>query len=285
MHLTPKTIQPENTMNDQNNTQAAIEAGKQLASKQFTVNKTELMLVPEGFSVQVLPGQDKPRYVGEHIQHETAESFLQYYALNATYNTAIFLKSATNTFTAIFNYHEFKPEGEAETLPNWCDHKSSFELKLTPEWDSWQKNNGRKMSQEDFAEFITNNLEEIIDPPGAQMLEIATSLQAKTKVNFSKAIKLSNGQTSLEYSEEINGTAGPKGDIKIPEEFTIGMRLFKGAEAYQMKARLKYRIETARLIMWYELIRPHKVIEANVETTKAFIKDGMQIGHLFEATR
>ena len=93
------------------------------------------------------------------------------------------------------------------------------------------------------------------------MLEISRTLEAKKKVNFASAIRLDNGQNQFTYEEEISGTA-QKGQLQIPEEFTIGIPVLEGGASYAVDARLRYRIaEGGKLTMWFELIRAHKVVE------------------------
>ena len=50
--------------------------------------------------------------------------------------------------------------------------------------------------------------------------------------------------------------------MQVPEEFTIGISVLEGGAPYSMNARLRYRIADAgKLTMWFELIRPHKILE------------------------
>lgn len=89
---------------------------------------------------------------------------------------------------------------------------------------------------------------------------MATTLQAKTEVNFSSSKRLDNGQTVLNYSEAINATAGA-GAIEIPNKFTLGMRIFKNGGGYSINARLRYRLGHGKVKFWYELDRPENAIE------------------------
>ncbi len=117
------------------------------------------------------------------------------------------------------------------------------------------------------------------------MLEIALSMQAKTKVAFEKATRLDNGQVHFVYREEIDGKAGANGQFKIPEKFIIGLKLFEGGSHYQLDAKLRYRINNGALSIWYELIRPHKTIEANLQDTKVKILEAIKGGQFYEANQ
>lgn len=105
------------------------------------------------------------------------------------------------------------------------------------------------------------------------MLEISRSLEAKKKVNFASGLRLSNGQNELTYDEQISGTAA-KGKLNVPELFTIGIPVLEGGIKYAVEARLRYRIaDGGRLTMWFELVRPHKIVEDAVLAVWKEIED------------
>lgn len=157
--------------------------------------------------------------------------------------------------TAVFNDHR------AALLPGWRDHRAEFKAEYTPEFDNWLRHNKQPKSQTEFAEFIEDNLADITEPAAAQLLEVATTMQAKTGINFSSSKRLDNGQVQLEYTETIDARAGAGGALQIPKEFALGLRIFKNGSGYRLKARLKYRLSGGAVKFWYELDRPEKSVE------------------------
>ena len=157
--------------------------------------------------------------------------------------------------TAIFN------DQRANALPGWRDHRAEFLAEFTPEFDKWKSNNTKQMAQAEFAEFIEDNFADITEPAAHTMLEMATTIQAKTDINFSSAKRLQNGQVQLQYTEAIDARAGANGALEIPKEFSLGLRIFKNGEGYKLKARLKYRLHGGAIKFWYELDRPERAIE------------------------
>lgn len=105
-------------------------------------------------------------------------------------------------------------------------------------------------------EMLTINAGEL--PLIGASLEVARNLQAKKAVNFSSAIRLSNGEQQFTYAETIDGSSA-KGTIKVPEEFTLGIPVFLGGVLYEVRARLRYRIHEGQLQLWYELYRPEHI--------------------------
>lgn len=167
----------------------------------------------------------------------------------------IFADPEARTITAVFNDHR--------DLPGWRDHRANFKAEYTPEFDRWLRHNGAgaAMDQLKFAEFIEDNFADIAEPSAAQLLEVASTLQAKTEINFSSAKRVDNGQNQLTYTEAINATAGASGALAIPKEFHLGVRIFKNGEGYKIRARLKYRLISGGVKFWYELDRPERAVE------------------------
>lgn len=248
-----------------------------LATTPINIAGTPAIVLPAGHELTMLEGhRDRPIRIKQNTTHHTAESFVDYYNKFVEPNSVIFIDKQTDTFTAILDYHDDRPA--------YISHRATFSLKKTNEWESWLRNDKQPMTQDNFGRFIEDNLEEIIEPSGADMLEIALSIQAKTTVNFSSAQRLDNGQVQLTYVEDINGTAGAKGQLKIPQTFTIGLKLFEGGEPYRIEARLRYRIKDGNLSLWYELIRAHKTIDANIADTTLMISSKILSGKIYHGS-
>ncbi|NHC63059.1 DUF2303 family protein [Paenalcaligenes suwonensis] len=211
-------------------------------------------IVPDGYSIITLESHlPTPTRKTGAVVTDDAGSFIQYFNKHATDTSQIYAKLNPPSFTGVLNDHTHESAG-------WKDHRVKYACPFSPEWLEWSKSDGKAMKQAEFAEFIERNLPDIVEPAGADMLEISRSLQAKKQVNFSSGIRLQNGQTELTYEEEIKGTSS-KGKLQIPETFKIGIAVLDGGEGYKIECRLRYRINDANLVMWYEMVRPHKIIE------------------------
>ena len=75
------------------------------------------------------------------------------------------------------------------------------------------------------------------------------------------------------------------GQLNIPEQFFIGVKPFLGGDGFCIPARFRYRIAEGRLVMWFELIRPEKVLEEAYNAVRAKIKAAINEVPLYEATR
>lgn len=255
--------------NDQPKTDAetCVRAGIVIGTKSLVdVQGVPTLIVPPNYYVKqfadLLPA---PVRTEQTVACETAKSFIDYFNHFANDNSAVFCDTNAEKFTGVIDYHS---AGRAA----WCKHSVIYKCQRTHEASAWLANNSKKMEQEEFAVFIEDNALEIVTPPGATMLEIATHLKAQKKVNFISGTVLSNGQQSIRYMEEIQGSAGAKGELQIPEMIELGMRIFEGGEAYKLQARFRYRINTGKLIMWYDIIRPKQTLRAAVDDAYTVIK-------------
>lgn len=188
---------------------------------------------------------------------KSVESLLQYTKDQGNDRTYVYADPDARVIVAVFNDHR------AESVPGWRDHRASFKAEYTAEFQNWMGNNGsaKAMDQMKFAEFIEDNLADITEPGSQILLDVATTISAKTEINFGSARRLDNGQVQLQYTEAINATAGAGGALQIPREFHLGLRIFKNGGGYRLRARLKYRLSAGSVKFWYELDRPERAVE------------------------
>lgn len=168
--------------------------------------------------------------------------------------TRIYADPDSRTLTAVFNDHA---TGEQA---GWRDQRATFAAEMSREFKKWYENNAKQMGQEDFAIFLEDNIADIKEPSGDQLLKVALTLQATTTADFKSHKRLENGQVQFTYTENIDARA-TSDLIEIPREFAIGCRLFKNGEGYLIKARLKYRLHSGTIKFWYELDRPLNAVE------------------------
>lgn len=248
----------------------------------------ELRTVGAGTPVVLLPGG----YTAHTMEHllaaparkkgttvlNDAESFIAVVNDQKGENTRLFSTIEPPTFTAVFN-HTAQGTG-------WGDHRAHYAAPLAPEWKAWTGMDGKKANQVDLAQFIENNLIDVVfidkaaagtpvgevgSPDGATLLEVCRTLEAKKKVDFKSAIRLNDGSTQFTYNEDVQGSAR-QGQLSVPEQFSLGIPVFENGDKYRVDVRLRYRIsDGGDLAMWLELIRPHKTIEHAVKELRAAI--------------
>ena len=252
--------------------QAAIDLGRKqpvpsvFGDAQFVVHKND----EELHSLESLGA--KPMRKKGIITVRDTTSFLLYFKIHQL-GSAIYGSYKPPKFTAVFNDHQRDDAG-------WGDHRMVYDCPHSPEWATWIGSDGRQMPQVNFAEFLEDNLPDVIasnesEPTGAQMLEVAQSFTAKSDVNFSSAVRLQNGTVQFTYEETTE--AKSRGDFKVPEKFFIGIAVFEQGPKYRMEARLRYRINGGKLMVWYDILRPHKILEDAVKNIWDEIQTGTTV--------
>lgn len=191
-----------------------------------------------------------------------APSFREYYAKHADAATDLYADVQQLKVTAVLDAHQ-------KDAPRWGEHRLVLELRQTTDWGNWLKYDGKLLAQDTFAQHIEDNLGVIVSdeddpkaPSAAQMLEIAQSLEASSKVEFLSGTRLADGQRQLIYTEATQGKAGTKGKLEIPAHFWIGVQPFEGSERYRLKARFQYRISDNELRLAYRLEKPEDAVRA-----------------------
>lgn len=231
-------------------------------------------------NVQFIDAQSFIRYVNKHKDQPGVESNARHGrgsqggetpAADADdVQTVIYVDPVQQKFKAVFDAH-------AADAPGWGQFTATYDCPVSPEWQTWKASNGKKMLQEAFAYFIEQNILDVHEPNGAEMLALVTTLKSTKNVAFDSGIRLQDGQVQLKYHEENTTKAGVNGEMKIPEEITLGLPVYVGGEAYAVKAKFRWRIEGAQLSMWYDLIRPHKVEEVAIDKLISQVADGTKI--------
>jgi len=250
----------------------AAELGRKLAVAQQTPQRASGVLDAVPYIVlRKADGTEEPIALERHLEPphrktgavklNDAESFILYYGVHGN-GAPVYATMKPAKFVAVLNEHTKDAAG-------WRDHRADFTVKHSAEWDTWMNHNGSGAafnSNDSFAVFLEDNAPDIVEPSPADMLAMALNFRVNESVAYSKAIRLQDGHTELVYDNLVSADGGNdlgNGRISIPETFCIKVPVFDGMTAtqYEMHARFRFRLTSGKLSIWYELIRPHKVIE------------------------
>lgn len=211
-----------------------------------------------------------PRRIKGTVQLVTDESFSAYVdRFGIDGHIAIYADQDQFRVVAVLNHHT----GER---PAWGDHRAFLQLRKTAAWQRWERLNGQLGPQTQFAELIEEGIDDVVEPAGAELLELAQSFQAHSKVEFKSQRRLDNGETQLTYHETIDARAGQQGTITIPKEFVLGIAPFEGCEPYKVVARLRYRLNGGDLRIGYSLLRPEDIQRAAFDDVVKRIAEATQ---------
>lgn len=184
---------------------------------------------------------------------DDTNSFIRYVLKHGESSSEIYADSQRQTIVAVLDWHDEQP--------GWGVHRATLKYRPDPDWQAWGKIDRKPMSQQEFAEFLEDQREDIVSPSAASVMEACTNLQVTTSAAFSSRINLSDGTTAFSYSEDQK-----TGQVKIPQAIKLKLYPFSGSDPYEVHARIRTSIREQRLTFKVLIDRPHKVIEAAIET-------------------
>lgn len=250
------------------------------------------VVVPEGVTVADIDleqYQDRPFRKRAEVVMLEPESLVRYVNQHkCDGKTAIFANVDADTGTgriiAVLDYHETET-----TLACWGEHTVRSELPTSPEWDAWRSFMARGLvTQGEFAEFLEEMLPDVVEDPSGlarrpgepeyatanAVFAAAMKLQLKSDVAFRNAVNLDNGNVRLEYTETTEEGTGEDGNAEVPKMFVIRIPIYRGAAAFYIRVRLKYRLERGAVRFSLRPIRMHRVISEALADMLRYIEHG-----------
>ena len=247
-----------------------IEVGAALGAPKLNpaVHGEHFAVVPMGYEIAELPVRELPAHPRSTVKLRDAASFIQYVNDHKTPPTRVFAQIDPARFLAVID--EFYSDSEdASAQANWREFRAEFLVPPSREWRLWTARDRQPMSQLEFAEFLQDNLPDVIKPDGVTLLEAALNFEAAQAGSFVATQRLQNGDHNLQWKAENNAA----GTVRLPELLTLSIPVFENEAPRELTARLRYRIKEGRLSIWFELVRPHKLVEAAFRDTWARIAE------------
>ncbi len=234
--------------------------GMRMEVQTFEGNDVPYYRTPEGHAETCEQLLDRPVRKRGHPLFHARESFSRYVKEHKRTGTRIFANVAEgpSSMLAVLDYHDPLPDGAA----HWAEHKASFNMAYSEAFKIWRAQDNKIFEQKAFALFLEENLVDIRTPDGASVLECAIHLQGKTSANFEKAIRLENGNQSLQYIETTVARGGVRGDLEVPKQLELMIPVFRGELPVSILAKLRHRIEGGAVTFRYELHRIQEVMES-----------------------
>lgn len=247
------------------------------AVEQFTPEggKFPVILAPHGTDLKSLEGFLPPQRIKQAVNLLEAESFIAYVNKFKEEDTLIFVNVTESgaTFKAILDYH-----GKDE--PQYCSHVASFSLIPTPEWKTWLEADREMMEQVDFATWLEDNAKLIVEPTGANLLELVRDLHGHKNARFQSAVRLNTGAHSVTYEEDVvvrGSASSASAEMELPPTIVAGIAVFQGTAPYKVTARLKTRIEERKLHLFFETINRHGIVRESILLAVKQVSEGTKI--------
>lgn len=198
----------------------------------------------------LLPAPVRPRVAVQLTSKEDLINYLTQQAKREGDNPAIFADRDHLTLTAFLDYHR-------PGAPSWCLHRVTVAYKESHQFARWKAANGKKMGQEEFATFLEENITDILNPTGADVVTFATHLEVTRTERFKEARNLANGEVNFTFTNESSGDSA----VKFPTEMTLSLPLWINGDHIAIKTKLYYRVIEGRLSFWFKLMHLEETID------------------------
>lgn len=199
--------------------------------------------------------QPGPRRRSGRLSLTELDSFIE--LVNRFKESSSTLWAGTNVLTCVFNDHS---SGADPALAGWRDHVAVYSCPFSDEWKAWTNRADSAMSQDEFASWLDEHLEDITGgegyPKSAELMEMTRGLQVHTKGTFQRVVDPTTGQYSLVAKEEHTSNS-----TKIPRAFQLGLRVFEGGARYAVEARIQFRMGQGRPVFSFSLHRAAEIVK------------------------
>lgn len=224
----------------------------------------------------------------------TLESFI---ALTNRYRDAdssMFCDPTFNaaTLTAVLNYNR----SGSEAAQRFGDHRVHYPFPYSEQWKTWTSVNGRWMKMVDFAQFMEDNVldliqPEAIDPKGGisqmlrmldrqagspeQIIALSKGMKINVKKQLHQAIDLNSGEVQFQF--DVANSNKDNLPVVAPGAFVISIPVFHQGDPLQLGVLFRYRApenQGEALLFRCDLYRPDQVFEfALQEALDEAVKD------------
>lgn len=227
-----------------------------------TVMKTEegreFLVLPEGMKSQDVTEANGvapllPDFIKQAVTLQTVDSLVDYVNGFKGETTLLFADIHANSIKALLDYH-------GADAPKHVSHVATMALPFSEEWRTWAAIDGRLLPQLDFARFLEENASDVAAPSGADLLEACRDLQARRKVNFTKAIRTSSDNENFEFTDETE--AKTRGGLEIPTKFLLSLPVYFGEAPTELYAFLRWKLDDGQLTLGVKLHRAEHVRQA-----------------------
>lgn len=232
------------------------------------------VVLPNGYEAKQLLPEAHPQHPKCVVKMRDAVSFIRYINDHKVAASRVYASMQPASFLGVIDDHHPVTAGDSSVSvqADWREFRVEFAVPASREWTLWNGANRKQMTQLAFAEFLQDNLPDVVVPDSTRLLELALNFEVTNGGAFRSAQRLQNGDHNITIASETAGAS----TVALPEFITLNIPVFENEPPRELLARLRYRAKD-QLVFWYELVRPHKVLEAAFRETWARIAEGTSV--------
>lgn len=247
-------------MTQENNTQAAIDAGKEIATAQqiaklhdgipFLVKSDGGVVVLEALVKMADQRAPQPRELAGRATLRDEAGLIAHMLRFRDGDSALFYDG--EKLLAVYDYHRpMVPPAEGQPFitrndkARWGRHSAVFTPLLSPEWKAWVMGAGKMLGQAEFADFIDEHASDIAMPndqrPSVPTVADLATMAMTLKVTSQDVCEATINRTTGEYHMVAKSEQQPTGQTKIPKEFDVEIPIYEGGQKYRFACAVRFR--------------------------------------------
>ncbi len=229
-----------------------------------------VILAPNDFHLLNLPEEPKerPDFKDGATKFNDLKSFCEYVGIHKVEGeTNLFAYG--DTVNAVINNHSAERPGQA-------DFTAKLVLIFSTEWLAWTEAASGRLSQEDLAELIEDQIKTIAEPDGSDLLDMVRNLKMTRNVSFKSVIDDFDGSVQFEYvNVGTDGETGPKNEFSIPDQFMLMLPIFKNGEPLPVAVKLRYQLltESASVRFVIKIMEQARLLDTALEQVYDAVAD------------
>lgn len=296
-------------MNDQNNTQAALDFARKTTEPRILLAEfegaTEQVIITTGATGEALitPVVDlfadraraPQRRKGTIITHDL-KSFIAVTNRDSDDGSVIFADMGQRKVTAILDFHGF-----GRGAPRWGQDRVEYGFTLSQQLQAWLTAARNPMDQKTFAKLIDDRIGDVADEPPvpgslahefarrrgigfasvADLLVFTRTIVTKSTQDASEMFDENTGNTSIQFTKR-NDVKTPDGQpVAVPAAFALSIPILcgLGATVFTIAVRLRYDISEKNGITWrVELNALDQYVLAAIEACLVIVRQPQPSG-------
>ncbi len=233
--MTDTETTPQGLQAPKEELQVALEAAR-LAQPLIELDQgRQHVLLPPGYSTKDVSHPDiQDLHIKQTVTLDDAAS-LSTYTNRFSDDRSILI--ADYDSLSIRSHLDWHNNNDADLLPEPCAHVATLKIRSSEEFERWNSMQGTLHDQSEFAEFLDENVSDIVDPDPNVFLEIARDLEATQGCQFKAGTRLQTGERSFSYETETQ----VKNDFVVPQRFTLSIPLFDGEQPTDIVASFRFK--------------------------------------------
>lgn len=208
----------------------------------------------------------KPAFVSGGPQVATTQSLIDYVNRFKTPDTVIFANLDTAKIVACIDYHS-----AGSAAAGLRKHHAVLQLTHSKEWQTWTGIDEEMFEQKKFARFLEEHKLDIMNPPGAALLEMVLDMEKGVNMRVARKMKSAGSDRGTRDSAiDIDGT-------ELPPVWMLNIPVYTGEPIVDVTAYARDEIDDGKLMVGFKLSKIESVIENELTRIAAEIAADTQV--------